>query len=396
MPDTSHDPLGLDDDPLDQNGDDDIGDIPEHVVLVEPKVLDELNKRHSLLNQQIGRARAKPPATPLEISSVNRFQNGDRSYLAVITPEWAAYLLAVLPFSDQRNIRDDFVMVLATAMRTGKFLNNNIYGIATLREGAPDNVWDVLQQGADPDNPICWSINCHHTLRAIVVANLPQQLQVREHMVADQHEARRFYSLYDIGTPRSQADVTKVRQVNSHLKIAPVLVGKATQAATIILADFDPSHISLASRDKNLKIDLILGEYRDQVVKYQEYYDMAAKDFESEGTNHKDITRAVVMALGLVILKHEPEKAHEFLSGLATPTEYQEEEFHPAVKQCRAWLIGIRGGTSGRSQQWHMCAMIKFWNAFLTDKPISAKKMSQPNYFHDGVAGTPFGPAGSR
>ena len=43
-----------------------------------------------------------------------------------------------------------------------------------------------------------------------------------------------------------------------------------------------------------------------------------------------------------------------------------------------------------------MCAMVKFWNAFVSDKSISAKAMAKPNYFHEGIKGTPFGPAGSR
>jgi hypothetical protein len=86
------------------------------------------------------------------------------------------------------------------------------------------------------------------------------------------------------------------------------------------------------------------------------------------------MTRAVGMVLGLVVLKCQPEEADEFLEGLATPTEYQ-EEFHPAIKNYRTWLINIRGGTSGRSQQWHMCAMVKFWNAFVSNKSISAKAM---------------------
>lgn len=388
---TASDPLDLDFEAEAERQD---GPEPEHVVLVEPDVLADLGRRHSLLNSLI--SRATPPAAPLEISTVNHFQNGDRSYLATITPEWAIYLLRVLPFSDQRKIRDDFVMVLGTAMRTGHYLNNNVYGIATLRQGAPDNIWSHIQSGVDPDNPICWSINCHHTLRAIAIAGQPQQLQVREHMVADQKEARRFYSLYDIGTPRSMADVAKVRQVNATLAVTPVLATKAAGAATIILAEFDPSRISLASRDKNLKVDLIVGEYRKEVEAFEQYYEMAASDFEGEGTNRKDLTRAVVMALGLVVLKYQPEKAAVFLEGLATPTEYQEDEFHSAIKSCRTWLINIRGGTSGRSQQWHMCAMVKFWNAFLTDKPISAKKMSIPSYFHEGIKGTPFGPAGNR
>jgi hypothetical protein len=80
------------------------------------------------------------------------------------------------------------------------------------------------------------------------------------------------------------------------------------------------------------------------------------------------------MALGLVVLKCQPEEADELLEGLATPTEY-EEEFHPAIKNYRTWLINIQSSISGRSQQWHMCAMVKFWNAFVSNKSISAKAM---------------------
>jgi hypothetical protein len=37
--------------------------------------------------------------------------------------------------------------------------------------------------------------------------------------------------------------------------------------------------------------------------------------------------------------------------------------------------INIRSVTSGRSQQWHICAMVKFWNVFVSNKSISAKAM---------------------
>lgn len=278
-----------------------------------------------------------------------------------ITPDIAARILAEARFERQRQIRPDQLRLMVS-----KMLRRTFHGAGVITFG---RVGDLLVL-----------VNGYHRTSAIVETGLAQDFVVVVEPVASDAGLNALYWSFDRGTAnRTAHDVLTAAGVSDAAGISKTTAAAVFNAMPLIMNRFqrpryqtDP--VSARDDDARLKAAAqwwsVAGQYEALIEK-------------SFGPLRKKLHNAQVVAVALVTLKYQPEKAAAFWGGLA-------ENDGLRVGDPRKALIDTMFGDNhwGANRLSGVAAVA--WN-----KWAAAEKIRILRFFADKSAvtinGTPFG-----
>lgn len=284
---------------------------------------------------------ALPAAAPVPTYDLDKIRASIREGRLMVGPNLAEAVLAHMNFPDQRVIMKFQVDRLAAMMLEGKWQPGSQIAFVRLPDGS------------------MLLVNGQHRMRAVVQTRMPIECQVLVIPVADIAEARVVYYRFDtVQSLRTARQVARSIGLSEHLSIPKGYVAAALQVAPI-----------LASGLRNLQGSLrdpILATPDGQIAAIAPYWGEVKR--YSEFTGDTDFIRRKLkvtgtMAVALMTLKYQPEKAATFWSGVATDDGLGRRD--PRKVLLRDWAT--RKEVTGNIA---ICVAARAWNAWFEQREI--------------------------
>lgn len=214
----------------------------------------------------------------------------------VVDADLARFILENHNYKAQRNIKPYQVRRLAVQMKNGEFTPGSQMTFAVLPDGSAHLV------------------NGQHRLKAIIEVDTQVEFQIRINEAADEAELSRLYYREDYtSAPRTANDVAKALDLAGTYKVSKTVASAAFMCG-VIIADglraaggrYEDETLNTADGRK-----AAIEPYWPQVRRYDEIVNKA------DAQLRRKLIVASVMAVALVTLKHQPEKAIPFWTGVA-------------------------------------------------------------------------------
>jgi hypothetical protein len=304
-----------------------------------------LRKKHSRSNTQQHGASAE--------TSVSQ---KIKSETCIVAPATARWMRDNCHFDRQRKISHSNVGRLAAEMGAGRFIPGTQVYICTLPDGS---------------NLI---INGNHTLEAISECGISQTMTITEMKVSDIDEAGRIYAVFDIHKTRTWMDSLRGCGLEDTVDMAP----KVLAAITAIDNNFEQNSFTHSNGNSRIERFKRLEEYKEAA----DLLSAAISGCPSHTT--KLIKRAVVMAVALETLKHQPSTATEFWRSFAKDDGLVSGSPEKALI---GWLRNAN--VTGQAARKEMAiATALAWNAYFKGVPLVVCKPKQAGKFT--LLGTPW------
>lgn len=265
------------------------------------------------------------------------------AFNVLVTPSIANEILDKHNYPKQRPLNKSWTAVLAMAMKNGSFREYTSINFA-IKNGEP-----IL-------------INGQHTLNAVLLSGKQIWLSFNFCGVHDDTEVEVMYSTFDIGRKRSARDT--MGAIGEELSLHKKERDSLATAVTFINLGFRPisSRDSperlLASRDFEFKKKL-MREWGDEASMYFKCIADAPK------FNKEPLYRAFVVAVGLLTIREQPEKAIDFWRGGSLDDGLRIGDPRKALMN---WL---KTNTAGKSPYLQHRAAIACWNAWVDGRQLS-------------------------
>lgn len=277
----------------------------------------------------------------------------------VVTAQMARQILAENNYDRQRPVRAPHVAFLADEMRRGNFVPGSQIAFARLGGRL------IL-------------VNGQHRMTAQVACNGTVEYQVLVQDASNMEDVSRYYYRQDRGQRvRSDAEVLAAVGVAQTYGLSATVARSVFQAVPLISNRFLRPSIS---EDPTLRNDdLRLEACRPwwEVAEAYQYIIKAAPRLV-----HKKLTSSQALAVGLVTLKHQPEKARLFWEGISKDDGLRRGDPRKAL------LIDFTNREWGRKSSDGAVVTSLAWNAFFTGRPLSLVKIV--NGASVRILGTPY------
>lgn len=304
-------------------------------------------------------AKAPPPKLTLHCPKALPIEHVVSEGRLFITPALAAQLLASANYERQRPVKAPHVAFLADEMRRGSFLSGTQIAFARLGEKL------VL-------------VNGQHRLNAQVQADEGVEYQVLIHDVGSADAVHALYYRHDRGgRARTEAEVLASVGVAEQYGLAKTLARSVFQAQPLISNRF--LRLTYADDPTLRNDDLRLEACKPWWPIAAQYQAMIA---DAPHTVAKRLTSSQALAVALVTIKHQPEKAAAFWTGLAKDDGLRRNDPRKAL------LIDFGNREWGRKSSDGCVATSLAWNAFFSGRPLSQIKIV--NGAGVRILGTPF------
>lgn len=277
----------------------------------------------------------------------------------VVTPLLAEFWLDKYHYDDQRNIRKSNLELLVTEMANGRFLPNSMLVFWK------DDRGDLLL------------IDGQHRLSSVVKSGNAQHFWIQT-ITGDPKKLGIFYSVIDIGSPRSTNDGFDAMHVE--LPQSWLRQGSIVAAVRKIAEGFSHTY----TRETPPVIAARLHEWYDAI----DLYGNAVKGGSFAGV----MRGSRIMAAGLIVARYQPALAEQFLNGISYDDGLlQDDPRKMLVKQLADSASIVRTlGARHESRSGRLLAYI--WNKYYQGKPAS--RMPNLDTFQSIVfEGTPYNTA---
>lgn len=277
----------------------------------------------------------------------------------VVTPQFARQVLATANYDRQRPIRAPHVSFLADEMRRGNFVPGTQLTFAKLGDKL------IL-------------VNGQHRLTAQAVCEATVEYQVLIQVAATMSDVARYYYRQDRGgRARSDAEVLAAIGVASDYGLSASFARSVFRAVPLINNRFLRPNLST---DPTLRNDDLRLEACKPWWPVAESFEYIVKPAPSPVRSKLASSQAVAVAL--VTLHHQPEKARQFWEGVAKDDGLRRNDPRKAL------LIDFTNREWGIKTSDGCLAVSHAWNAFFAGRSISHIKI------HPGapvrIDGTPY------
>ena len=265
--------------------------------------------------------------------------------LVNVTPELAEEWLAN-PFDRQRTPRDHHVILLWEEMENGTFFPHSTIAFAEL-DGKK------------------YLIDGQHRLKAVTFYGKPVKMLVMIKKATSMKQIEEWYSSIDQGLRRTAHDAIRAQGLPGELEISETHAGRLSGAVRLIASEFIDMTAGVG-KDKHIRMrgarsNTLLSELmRMWAPEAKTYFDLV---HGGEAANMYLFLRAPVIACALLTIRHMPEKAREFWSGMARDDGLRA---HDPRKRFLLWLgkgKRVRPGTAARG-------FAVAWRAFLEGREL--------------------------
>jgi hypothetical protein len=262
-----------------------------------------------------------------------------------ITPELAEQWLAN-PFDRQRALRDHHVILLAEEMEAGSFIPHSFVVFAEL-DGKR------------------YLIDGQHRLKAISLYGRPVIMPVMRKAASSMKQIEEWYASIDQGLRRTAHDAIRAQGLSGELGLSETHAGRLSGAVRLIASEFidmtagvgKDKHVRMRGARSNALVSELLRRWAPEARTYFELV------HGGETANMYLFLRAPVIACALLTIRHKPDKAREFWSGMARDDGLRA---HDPRKRFLHWLRNgkrIRPGTAARG-------FAVAWRAYLDDREL--------------------------
>jgi hypothetical protein len=266
------------------------------------------------------------PASPQASSSV-----------VLVTPEMARHMRDTMHFARQRKLSQQNISRLALEMAAGRFTPGTQIYITVLPDGT-----ELV-------------INGNHTLEAVFKSGNAQFLTITRVFVANEDEAGKIYSVFDIHKTRSWTD--SLRAVG----MEGITVNSAKFVAGINFLKSGFGHNFGTPSQSRSEVFELMEEYKDAA----EILHHARQG--GDQTLYAYINRSPVMAVALATARYQPVAAEEFWSAVA-----RDNGLHVGMpaKTLITYLRDHKAGGGERQKNMAMaCALA--WNAYFEGRELA-------------------------
>jgi len=293
-----------------------------------------------------GSQRAEATANMLR-AQLAKSHNG----LIKVTPEMAARILADCNFEGQRKISRPRVFSHAYAIREGDWVDDYPIHFAVLPDGRT------------------WLVDGQHRLAAISEQSSTVGVVVRMVEVDSEKEARHFYAGFDKqSSTRTNVQIIDAVELAKEVGLSNRMARAAFEAAPLLANNMEPI---TGSAKVGANPQLFLQQERIKVVGE---YAKEARDYElivSESTKalREKLINSGPVACALFTLRHQPEKAKAFWSGVARNDGLRRNDPRGTLIQDLLTRSGNQGNVRQRVQQ-----SAAAWNAFCEGRDLKIIK----------------------
>lgn len=291
----------------------------------------------------------------------------DRAALAVeiregrltVTPAVARRILIEYNYERQRAVRRPHVLFLADEMRRGSFQSGSQLAFARHRDKL------IL-------------INGQHRLNAQIESQETVEYQVLIQDAQTWAEIHKLYYRQDRGgRGRTEAEVLIAVGVAERYGMTSTLARSVFKAQPLIANNFvwPRIHDDPSLRNDDLRLDGC-KPWWSIAATYGRIIDAAPRMVR------KRLEAAQAVAVGLVTLKYQTEKASEFWAGVAGDDGLRRDDPRKALLIDLAAREWARGGTEGA------LAIATAWNAWFEDRPLKSVHIYEDASVR--IKGTPF------
>lgn len=294
-----------------------------------------------------------PPAK----DSIHRILKEGRK---LITPNLAKRVLAEANFDGQRPIADHHVTLLAHIMKDRRWQSGGQIAFCRL------NGYLMLTNG-------------QHRMKAVVDSGIAQEFQVLITECTTMEEVEADYHRHDIiARKRSIPEIIGSTDLLETSGITKTMLSRLYQAASMLESDLKYIHYLDAPtvRDVDSRLSTVRG-WLDEAAKYESLIKGAPAHVK------RSLVNAGVLAVALVTLRHQPEKAEEFWQGVADDDGLRRGDPRKALLQD----FESRGTTKGAFHAQRVIPAITAWNAFFEGRTLKLIKVLESS--HISVRGTP-------
>ena len=218
-----------------------------------------------------------------------------------LTPANARAILALWEYHRQRPIREATIHLYLELMENGDWQRYTEMHVGIRPDGSP-----VL-------------LNGYHRLTALSrlapesTFTLPVTMSYS--LVSDNDDIASYYAVIDTGTRRNQTDAIVARGLAEEWGVPIDVVRASASAAALILTDFTGgrSNSKYAAKGRSIPGRMRFVEDYEQEIKT-----LAMLVRPATSSHRKTILRSPVVAVALMTLRWQPEKAEEFWTSVVT------------------------------------------------------------------------------
>lgn len=279
--------------------------------------------------------------------------------LVTIAPELALRVIQTGRFERQRPTRSKHIDALATQMRQ--------------REWTPGT---QIHFGRTPDGEL-HLVNGQHRMHAVIKADIPIEFQVLITDVRSEDDLIKLYRRHDrLIAARTITDALTAEGIPEHFGIRHEIATACFRAIPVLESKFrgirwaDPYLVR--SDEARLRM---AEEWWPSATNFQEWTDLAPAKVKAM------LKTAGAMAVALVVVRHQPEKAEAFWRGVADPDGLRSAD---PRKVYREYLLGaVKKGTELTTAK----AAALAWNHFFEGTSVTKINIQNGPVM---VFGTPF------
>lgn len=288
--------------------------------------------------------------------------------IVTFTRALADRYLTLYGYDKQRQVRPLHVEELAEEMLAGRFEPTGDVGLAHV-------IARIIM------------VNAYHTLTAICLTGIPEDLAVKHFRCADLEQVGRLYAAYDINKTRLAVDRLKALGVTEELTLTDREIGSIVSGLKLILGEFiDPMtlrslpHGVAVARSAQLWAD-ILREYEAELQTF-----LAALHEANNYRMRQKMLRGAVLAVALVTLKHQPARAIDFWAAIAKENRLERGAGEHTLARFINDSTNKREGRGVDGAAYVACA----WNAFFEGRQVSLLRRIDDKKVGLTIKGTPF------
>ena len=285
------------------------------------------------------------------------------SELEKVTPKKAREWLNQNIFERQRNMRLHHRDNLATEIQKDRFIQGT----------------QIHFVRCDDDR---FLVNGQHTLSAIEKAVIPVTLSVLISDADTMEEVAELYSRHDNHLSRSILDAIKARDLHSQIGMSLDQARRVAGAVRFIRSGFRRS-------DSNISREDVLSEIRNWEEEGNAFFEAIQKGYLA----HSLITKAPILSVALVTIRHEEIEAMKFWSQVAKDDGLKRGDprktLHEFINMTRVKQGPFIRSGNVVTQAYTARAVATAWNAFLSAKSLTRIHVYDPDR-EILIKGTPY------
>lgn len=286
-----------------------------------------------------------------------------RSELVTVTPQMAEQWLSHANYERQRKRAEWHVNRLAGEMEKGRFV-------------AGTQIHFCLLGGK------LKLVNGQHTLAAIARSGIPITLNVLHTQVESEAELGQLYGRHDRHRSRTPHDAFLGMGLAAELELSEQEVNAFASGLKWVLANFRRYSVHHGDVEISTSLDFLAEHMRDYASYARRYFEFVR---EARHGMKGAFKRSPVVAVGLVTIKHQPDKAKDFWSGCA------DDDALVRLDPRRALNVFLSKNTSGHGDPVQYIRHVAgAWNKFYESGTLQLLRPGDSGKIGVTIKGTPY------